>query len=66
MKRKINCEKCRGGGSVECPRCKGEGKDNNGHSCSYCMGAEIIICKKCGGRGEVEVEVNDKWADMGW
>ena len=66
MKRKINCEKCRGGGAVECQRCNGEGKDNNGHRCSYFMGAGIIICNKCDGSGELEVEINDKWADMGW
>lgn len=66
MKRKTNCEKCRGGGTVECPKCSGEGKDIYGKGCSYCMGAGIIICSKCNGSGEVEVEVNDEWANMGW
>ena len=66
MKRKINCEMCRGGGAVECPYCRGEGYDNNRKKCSYCMGAGIIICRKCGGSGEIEVEVNDTWANMGW
>ena len=66
MKRKINCEKCRGGGAVECPQCKGEGHDRSGKKCSHCMGAGLIICNKCGGSGEVEVEVKDIWANMGW
>lgn len=59
MERRITCSKCRGGGTVECPRCNGEG-------CSWCMNAGIILCDKCGGSGTVEVDVNDEWADMGW
>ena len=66
MKRKIMCNKCRGGGAVECPRCNGEGHDDHGKKCTYCMGAGLIICDKCGGSGEVEVDVNDEWAAMGW
>lgn len=66
MRRRINCENCRGGGSVECPRCNGEGQDNYGQDCRYCMGAGIVICDKCGGSGDLDVEINDDWANMGW
>ena len=67
MKRKIECNKCRGGsGTVLCPKCKGREKDSQGRKCSYCDGAGIVICSKCKGTGTIEVEVNDKWADMGW
>lgn len=66
MTRKIDCDKCRGGGAVECPQCHGEGTNEHGETCTYCAGFGDIICDKCDGSGEIEVEVDDTWASMGW
>lgn len=64
--RKITCAKCHGGGAVLCPVCDGEEKDENGKKCRYCAGCGIIICQNCDGSGEIEVEISDLDAMMGY
>lgn len=66
MVRRIDCEACNGSGIQECPRCCGDGKDDDGRTCHYCGGLGDIACPTCCGRGTVEVEVDDEWAAMGW
>ncbi len=66
MIRKIDCDKCKGVGTILCPACKGDEVDQNGQTCSFCSGVGIVICDKCDGNGTIEVEINDEWVKIGW
>ncbi|XP_057533726.1 uncharacterized protein LOC130811423 [Amaranthus tricolor] len=51
------CEKCRGQGAIECPGCKGTGKNKkNGNiferwKCFECQGFGLKSCPQCGKGG---------------
>ena len=66
MIKKIECDKCRGIGTILCPICDGKEIDDEGNVCRHCGGAGISICNKCDGNGTIEVNVDDNWNMMGW
>lgn len=42
-----------GTGTIECPSCRGNGKWDNGKTCSRCGGSGKIDCPKCHGTGQL-------------
>ena len=59
MLKRIECDKCKGIGTMSCPKC--DGWDDN---CSYCEGMGAVLCDKCDGTGALDVEVDDTWGSM--
>lgn len=47
------CPECRSFGIIDCPVCRGTGRDprNEDIDCTYCRGTTTIKCNICGGAG---------------
>lgn len=47
------CPECSGFGIIDCPVCRGTGRDprNEDIDCTYCRGTTTIKCNICGGTG---------------
>ena len=45
------CPECRSFGIIDCPVCRGTGRDprNEDIDCTYCRGTTTIKCNICGG-----------------